>query len=570
MRTLTALAALQAVLYAILAWLSFGFSYGSAGSSRPLLLVLSLFTVAFVLYLVSLAVALKAPASWKLAGAVVAWSLLYRVLLLPTPPIQEIDIYRYLWDGAVTAHGLNPYRFAPAQVTDAPDHLLASRAIAPYARVRDDSLALAGILARIHYAELTTIYPPISQLVFAAGHWMTPPAASIEHRVVLLKAVLLGFDLATIAVLSGLLKTLSWHPGWVVAYAWCPLVMKEFANTGHLDSIAVFFCMAALLAVVRAAHPPPPQPRYRWVVAASVLLSLGVGAKLYPAALLPLFVAILAARSGRKAACVFAAACAVAAAGCLLPMFATRPAETALDEAAPHPAPAVPHTTPDDEPTVALLPPQSEQPTAAGLPTFLARWEMNDLLFMLVLENLRPDSARGNAAAAWFVVTSDAARQALVAPVADRLGQNLRATSFLITRGLTTIVLGLIVAVLAWRVYRSGNLETFLEACFLTLAWLWLLAPTQNPWYWTWAVPLLPFARGRAWYLLSGLAVAYYLRFWLQYHFPAPQILGTPYGAAEFFDFIVVPLEFGPWLLLLAAAAVLRRWRSRRTSNSKK
>ena len=26
---------------------------------------------------------------------------------------------------------------------------------------------------------------------------------------------------------------------------------------------------------------------------------------------------------------------------------------------------------------------------------------------------------------------------------------------------------------------------------FLVLAWFWLLSPTQNPWYWTWALPLV-------------------------------------------------------------------------------
>ena len=42
------------------------------------------------------------------------------------------------------------------------------------------------------------------------------------------------------------------HPA--CAYAWCPLVMKEFANSGHVDALAVFLTVAALLGLVRVAR----------------------------------------------------------------------------------------------------------------------------------------------------------------------------------------------------------------------------------------------------------------------------------------------------------------------------
>ena len=86
----------------------------------------------------------------------------------------------------------------------------------------------------------------------------------------------------------------------------------------------------------------------------------------------------------------------------------------------------------------------------------------------------------------------------------------------------------------------------------LTVAWFWLLQPTANPWYWTWALPLLPFARNRAWFALSGLAFLYYLRFWLTYHFPDTPVLGTRYTGPTFFDYVVTWLEFAPWFAWLA------------------
>jgi hypothetical protein len=91
-----------------------------------------------------------------------------------------------------------------------------------------------------------------------------------------------------------------------------------------------------------------------------------------------------------------------------------------------------------------------------------------------------------------------------------------------------------------------------LNSAFLTVAWFWLLLPTQNPWYWTWALPFLPFARRRAWLVMSGLAFVYYLRFWLMHQFPATALAGTPYSGPMFFDYVVVWLEFAPWFAWLA------------------
>ena len=98
----------------------------------------------------------------------------------------------------------------------------------------------------------------------------------------------------------------------------------------------------------------------------------------------------------------------------------------------------------------------------------------------------------------------------------------------------------------------------FCEAGFLTLAWFWLLCPTQNPWYWTWALPLLPFARSRVWMAVSGFVLLYYLRFWLTYDWADTSVLGTGYMGSAFFDFVVTWLEFAPWFAWLTAGFFLR------------
>jgi hypothetical protein len=74
-------------------------------------------------------------------------------------------------------------------------------------------------------------------------------------------------------------------------------------------------------------------------------------------------------------------------------------------------------------------------------------------------------------------------------------------------------------------------------------------------------MPLLPFARGRAWLALSGLVMIYYVRFWLTFHYPDTPVLGTCYNGPLFFDYVVTWLEFGPWFVVLGLAFLGRRLR---------
>ena len=201
-----------------------------------------------------------------------------------------------------------------------------------------------------------------------------------------------------------------------------------------------------------------------------------------------------------------------------------------------------------------------------SLRTFLGRWEMNDFLFLLVIENLRPSSGLPPEQIAWFTVTPESWRAALVATVAQQTGLAAERVPFVLTRFLLSLTLiGLAAGLALWAAVRISDAEgqrheRLLEATFLTLAWFWLLLPTQNPWYLTWCLPFLPFARRRAWFALSGLAFVYYLRFWMTAQFPS-SLLGTSYPGPQFFDFVVTWIEFAPWLAWLVIEVLGRQQR---------
>ena len=208
---------------------------------------------------------------------------------------------------------------------------------------------------------------------------------------------------------------------------------------------------------------------------------------------------------------------------------------------------------------------------AAGIEAFAKYWEMNDFIFMVAIENLKPygespeefinpDGEKGSKV--WFVKTSNQFRHSVCDWYADFAGVRKSQAPFSITRRSTLLVFSLIVLWGCFRVWRYDDPLTFLEMAFLTVAWFWFLAPTQNPWYWTWALPWLVFCRNRIWFLVAVVSLAYYLRFYFDYH-GAPEpgttgLMGTPYASTAFFDFIFPVLEFAPILILLTVTWLLR------------
>jgi hypothetical protein len=97
--------------------------------------------------------------------------------------------------------------------------------------------------------------------------------------------------------------------------------------------------------------------------------------------------------------------------------------------------------------------------------------------------------------------------------------------------------------------------KEWLSLLFSTLAWFWMLSPTLNPWYWTWALPFVLFARNRGWFLVSALVLLYYLRFWFAYQWGSEPVMGTRYAGEAFFHYVVVWCEHLPWMLLVAVEA---------------
>ena len=227
---------------------------------------------------------------WKLLALVFLPAVLFRGMMLWSEPIQEIDIYRYLWDGAVSAHGVSPFKYPPAKVRRAIRESSSPDELAELATLAKTRPGLKAALDRIHFSEVPTVYPPVSQLAFAMLDRLTPQQAGLRTRVNVMRAFLILCEIGTAVVVVLLLVEVGKPIGFAVLYSWCPLLVKETANSGHLDSIAVLLATLAIYCGMRMLRPD--LNRVTWSVFAALLLAMAIGAKLYPVAFALWFLAI--------------------------------------------------------------------------------------------------------------------------------------------------------------------------------------------------------------------------------------------------------------------------------------
>jgi hypothetical protein len=168
------------------------------------------------------------------------------LLLLASPPAFSDDLWRYLFDGALSRAGLHPFAYAPSspKVAD----------IAPW------------IATRVNHPDMPTIYPPAAQLLFAVASWLR--LDDVGWRVVCCLAVVAGSrwlgQLGGDDDVTGSQLTVLSHP----------LVVVSAAGLGALDAFALL-CVAAFVVAVRR----------RSAAAVGVAVAMATAVKLLPALL---------------------------------------------------------------------------------------------------------------------------------------------------------------------------------------------------------------------------------------------------------------------------------------------
>ena len=156
---------------------------------------------------------------------IIIFALFFRIILWLSPPALSDDIYRYLWEGRLVSMDINPFEYAP----DAPQ----------LEHMRDQD-----IFPQINHKNFVTIYPPLTQFIFSLSLQLHP---SIK----MMNLTFLIFDVLTMIVLMLTLRSLTIDLTRIIIYAWNPLIIMEFAGSGHLDSVAIFFLMLSFYLFIK-------------------------------------------------------------------------------------------------------------------------------------------------------------------------------------------------------------------------------------------------------------------------------------------------------------------------------
>jgi hypothetical protein len=203
------------------------------------------------IYLLAAVIVFRAGSSRSRLPIIIGFAVLFRLSILFAPPYLSDDIYRYIWDGRVQAAGINPYRHVPS----APE----------LSHLRDDPIYPK--INRRDYAP--TIYPPLAEVLF----FLT---TRISENVVWMKLTMLGFEVIALWAMVQLLNLYGLPRERLLIYAWHPLVVWEFAGSGHVDAITIAFIALAFVAWRRKAN-----------IKAGLALAAATLIKLFPLVLLP-------------------------------------------------------------------------------------------------------------------------------------------------------------------------------------------------------------------------------------------------------------------------------------------
>lgn len=381
---------------------------------------------------------------------ILAVGLIMRLVAVFSTPVLENDYYRYLWDGAVTVNGSNPYRYAPLAVQQ---YRTGSQNIPR--RLGELVERAGGIVEHINYPWLRTIYPPIAQAGFALAGLISP------FSLMAWRFVLMGFDLAALWLIAR-----QRLPGAaLIIYWWNPLLVKETYNAGHLDIMLIPFL---LMAAAASGRKKP--------FMATSCLGLAAGIKLWPIVLAPIAWRPLLRCPRRLVAAISILAAFLFMS--LLPFFVT-----GLD-------------------------------SSSGFMAYSRYWEMNDAVYTIFR---------------WTMGL-----------ISDVFGAGPN-----VARTLPRILFAVVILCLA--LWVAANTRTPADAgrhYLAVVAALFILSPTQFPWYYLWLLPFLALYPNAPLILYTALLSVYYLRPYF-----------TSRSMTSIFDHGIVWLEHGPVLVLL-----IRQW----------
>jgi len=210
------------------------------------------FISAFALYSVACFIALQSDeVDRRVPWGIFIISILMQSILIFSRPTLSDDMYRYIWDGRVQAHGISPYRYPPSA--------------AELVSLRDKT-----IYPSINRKPVVTVYPPAAEAAYFLLWRIRPDNIHWFQAAMTVGGLLAGI------LLMGLLRDLGYSPARALIFLWSPLLIFETAHSAHVDGLMLPLLVGAWWARVRNRD-----------ALTGFLLGVATAMKFYPALLLP-------------------------------------------------------------------------------------------------------------------------------------------------------------------------------------------------------------------------------------------------------------------------------------------
>lgn len=194
----------------------------------------------------------------------------FRVLLLFSTPALSDDFYRFVWDGRLLAHGLNPYVFLPSKFIKSVDF---QRVIGDY-----------SLFQNLNSPNYFTVYPSLNQYIFGISAWLA--GNNLFLNVIILRLFILSGEILTIFLLSKLSQEKRLP---IALYVFNPLIIIELVGNLHFEGLVIAFLLLAYYSYKK---------QYVWLSAIS--LACAVSIKLLPLVFLPIIIKQIGLKEGLK------------------------------------------------------------------------------------------------------------------------------------------------------------------------------------------------------------------------------------------------------------------------------
>lgn len=230
------------------------------------LLLLSYFTLLFTIYFLYIK---RTDFEEHDVKEGIKLGLLFRLAFLFFPPLLSDDYHRFIWDGVIAQHGLNPFEYLPSEIK------------VEYF-IKD--WGLEDTYHQLNSQEYFSVYPPLNQFIFYIATFLPPMGA-----IILMKAIIIAAEYGTVKLLIALLKKWNMNPMKAMFYFLNPLVIVELTGNLHFEAVMIFFIVLSIYLLVK-----------NKTYLAGIAYGLAVLTKVIPLLFLPFFIKRLGWRNSLK------------------------------------------------------------------------------------------------------------------------------------------------------------------------------------------------------------------------------------------------------------------------------